>query len=106
MNRRSLPRGKRSTSAIPSIFLPADAPPLAPRDIPVGPDSPPAEAVTFCPPSECGRGSLACPRCGCRRHRTLETRTSHPGAIRRRRQCTYCSGRFTTLETVSLVHDC
>lgn len=45
-----------------------------------------------------GSSPHACPECGCRHHRTLETRAGKAGSIRRRRECRYCGRRFTTYE--------
>lgn len=42
---------------------------------------------------------IACPRCGCCHHYTLETRKSR-NKLRRRRECRYCGVKFTTFEEV------
>ncbi|HIG29832.1 MAG TPA: transcriptional repressor NrdR [Verrucomicrobiales bacterium] len=44
---------------------------------------------------------MKCPKCGCLEDRVIDSRSSREGAaIRRRRQCTGCDGRFTTYEEV------
>lgn len=44
---------------------------------------------------------MKCPFCGYTEDRVLDTRTGREGdAIRRRRECLKCNGRFTTVETL------
>ncbi len=44
---------------------------------------------------------MRCPRCGQERNRVVDSRTVRRGlAVRRRRHCAACGGRFTTYETV------
>ncbi len=46
---------------------------------------------------------MYCPFCKCEDTRVVDSRATDDGtAIRRRRQCTACDRRFTTVETVSL----
>ena len=46
---------------------------------------------------------MYCPFCKCEDTRVVDSRANDDGtAIRRRRQCTACDRRFTTVETVSL----
>jgi transcriptional repressor NrdR len=46
---------------------------------------------------------MYCPFCKCEDTRVVDSRANDDGtAIRRRRQCTGCERRFTTVETVSL----
>lgn len=46
---------------------------------------------------------MICPQCNCAEQRVLETRVHRDHEIRRRRECTQCKFRFTTVETI-LVH--
>lgn len=42
---------------------------------------------------------MICPNCGSRNDRVLNSRTSHGGdAVRRRRLCSECEERFSTIE--------
>ena len=42
---------------------------------------------------------MRCPKCGCQEDRVIDSRASREGAtIRRGRECTQCSHRFTTYE--------
>ena len=42
---------------------------------------------------------MRCPKCGCQEDKVIDSRASREGAtIRRRRECTGCSHRFTTYE--------
>jgi transcriptional repressor NrdR len=44
---------------------------------------------------------MRCPKCGCQEDKVVDSRGSREGAtIRRRRECTVCSHRFTTYEEV------
>jgi transcriptional repressor NrdR len=44
---------------------------------------------------------MRCPKCGCQDDKVIDSRASREGAtIRRRRECTGCSFRFTTYEEV------
>ena len=44
---------------------------------------------------------MRCPNCGCLDDKVVDTRIAKEGdAIRRRRECLSCSGRFTTRESV------
>lgn len=43
---------------------------------------------------------LKCPFCGSEELRTLETRDSHNNMVRRRKECSACSKRFTTYEYI------
>lgn len=43
---------------------------------------------------------MKCPFCGAAKTSVLESRTVEDGSIRRRRLCTKCSKRFTTIEQV------
>ncbi len=43
---------------------------------------------------------MKCPYCGSQEYRVLDTRDTDDG-IRRRRECTQCSGRFTTYERLA-----
>jgi transcriptional repressor NrdR len=44
---------------------------------------------------------MRCPKCGCQEDKVIDSRASREGAtIRRRRECTGCSQRFTTYEEV------
>ena len=44
---------------------------------------------------------MRCPKCGCIEDRVVDSRASREGAtIRRRRECTGCSHRFTTYEEI------
>ena len=44
---------------------------------------------------------MRCPKCGCQEDKVIDSRASREGAtIRRRRECTKCSHRFTTYEEV------
>ncbi|NWG91332.1 MAG: transcriptional repressor NrdR [Parvularculaceae bacterium] len=46
---------------------------------------------------------MRCPFCGCEDTQVKDSRSAEDGSsIRRRRQCTACSGRFTTFERVQL----
>lgn len=45
---------------------------------------------------------MKCPFCGHSEDRVLDTRVQKDGAIRRRRECLECRGRFTTGETIIL----
>lgn len=45
---------------------------------------------------------MKCPFCGHSEDRVLDTRVQKDGAIRRRRECLECRGRFTTAETIVL----
>lgn len=48
---------------------------------------------------------MKCPNCGHVEDRVLDTRIGKDGeAIRRRRECLRCGGRFTTLETLLQVY--
>jgi len=54
-------------------------------------------------PSGPGERAVICPYCRTPDTRVVDSRTAEDGgAIRRRRQCTACERRFTTLETVTL----
>ncbi len=45
---------------------------------------------------------MRCPKCGCNDDKVIDSRSVKDGfGIRRRRECTGCSYRFTTLESVS-----
>ncbi len=45
---------------------------------------------------------MRCPKCGCNDDKVIDSRGVKDGfGIRRRRECTACSYRFTTLESVS-----
>ena len=47
------------------------------------------------------RCEVRCPQCGNQQDRVVDSRASEDGAaIRRRRQCASCAGRFTTFERV------
>ena len=42
---------------------------------------------------------MRCPKCGCQEDKVIDSRASREGAtIRRRRECSQCSHRFTTYE--------
>src|SRR5438093_10563998 len=44
---------------------------------------------------------MRCPKCGCQDDRVIDSRASREGAtIRRRRECTACSHRYTTYEQI------
>ena len=44
---------------------------------------------------------MRCPKCGCQIDKVIDSRASSEGAtIRRRRECTECTHRFTTYEEV------
>src|ERR1051325_1789511 len=44
---------------------------------------------------------MRCPKCGCQDDKVIDSRASREGAtIRRRRECTACSHRFTSYEEV------
>lgn len=43
---------------------------------------------------------MKCPHCGHSEARVLETRVQKVGDIKRRRECSQCRGRFSTLEVV------
>jgi transcriptional repressor NrdR len=44
---------------------------------------------------------MRCPKCGCTEDKVVDSRASREGAtIRRRRECTGCSHRFTTYEEI------
>src|SRR6516164_8340489 len=44
---------------------------------------------------------MRCPKCGCQDDKVIDSRASREGAtIRRRRECTACTHRFTTYEEV------
>ena len=44
---------------------------------------------------------MRCPKCGCQDDKVIDSRASREGAtIRRRRECTACSHRFTTYEEI------
>jgi transcriptional repressor NrdR len=44
---------------------------------------------------------MRCPKCGCQEDKVIDSRASREGAtIRRRRECTRCTHRFTTYEEV------
>jgi len=44
---------------------------------------------------------MRCPKCGCQDDKVIDSRASREGAtIRRRRECTGCTHRFTTYEEV------
>ncbi len=45
---------------------------------------------------------MKCPYCGQSEDRVLDTRVQKEGAIRRRRECLACRGRYSTLETIIL----
>lgn len=46
---------------------------------------------------------MRCPFCGCEDTQVKDSRSAEDGSsIRRRRQCSACSGRFTTFERVQL----
>ncbi len=48
---------------------------------------------------------MRCPYCGHQEDRVLDTRIQREGeAIRRRRECLECAGRFTTVETLLQVY--
>jgi transcriptional repressor NrdR len=48
---------------------------------------------------------MRCPFCGAEDTRVVDSRLANGGAsIRRRRECTVCSERFTTFETAELVY--
>ena len=45
---------------------------------------------------------MRCPKCGCNDDKVIDSRSVRDGfGIRRRRECTACAYRFTTLESVS-----
>ena len=45
---------------------------------------------------------MRCPKCGAQGDKVIDSRSSHDGAlIRRRRECLGCGGRFTTCEEIS-----
>ncbi len=45
---------------------------------------------------------MRCPKCGCNDDKVIDSRSVKDGfGIRRRRECTACAYRFTTLESVS-----
>lgn len=43
---------------------------------------------------------MKCPQCGFQDSRVLDTRIQKDAAIRRRRECLSCKGRFSTIESV------
>ncbi|MCB0422332.1 MAG: transcriptional repressor NrdR [Bdellovibrionales bacterium] len=43
---------------------------------------------------------MICPHCGNTENHVLDTRVQKEGDIRRRRECSQCRGRFSTIETV------
>ncbi len=44
---------------------------------------------------------MRCPHCGCRDNHVVDTRSTGQGqAVRRRRECKECAGRFTTYEYI------
>jgi transcriptional repressor NrdR len=44
---------------------------------------------------------MRCPKCGCQEDKVIDSRSSREGAvIRRRRECTACTYRFTTYEEI------
>jgi transcriptional repressor NrdR len=44
---------------------------------------------------------MRCPRCGCQDDKVIDSRSSREGAtIRRRRECTACTHRYTTYEEI------
>src|ERR1041385_8399706 len=44
---------------------------------------------------------MRCPKCGCQDDKVVDSRASREGAtIRRRRECTGCTHRFTTYEEI------
>jgi transcriptional repressor NrdR len=44
---------------------------------------------------------MRCPKCGCQEDKVIDSRASREGAaIRRRRECSACSHRFTTYEQI------
>jgi transcriptional repressor NrdR len=44
---------------------------------------------------------MRCPKCGCQDDKVIDSRASREGAtIRRRRECTACTYRFTTYEEI------
>src|ERR1051325_11794342 len=44
---------------------------------------------------------MRCPKCGCQDDKVIDSRASREGAtIRRRRECTSCTHRFTTYEEI------
>jgi transcriptional repressor NrdR len=44
---------------------------------------------------------MRCPKCGCQDDKVIDSRASREGAtIRRRRECTACTHRFTTYEEI------
>lgn len=45
---------------------------------------------------------MKCPFCGQTEDRVLDTRVQKDGAIRRRRECLACRGRYSTIETLIL----
>ena len=48
---------------------------------------------------------MRCPYCGHQEDKVLDTRVQREGeAIRRRRECLQCNGRFTTVETLLQVY--
>jgi len=44
---------------------------------------------------------IACPGCGCKRHRVVYVRDYGPGAKVRRRECLNCGRRFSTFEKLT-----
>lgn len=43
---------------------------------------------------------MICPHCGNSENHVLDTRVQKDGDIRRRRECSQCGGRFSTVETI------
>src|SRR5262249_28720254 len=67
----------------------------------------PLEGGETCRPHGFGRlagaGNMRCPYCGCENTQVKDSRpTEENQAIRRRRSCEDCGGRFTTFERVQL----
>ena len=48
---------------------------------------------------------MKCPYCGYKESKVVDSRPADEGSsIRRRRECLACERRFTTYETLSLIH--
>ena len=44
---------------------------------------------------------MRCPRCSCENHKVIDSRTTPDGSgVRRRRECTGCGARFSTMESI------
>jgi transcriptional repressor NrdR len=61
----------------------------------------PQNLVCYKPVTTIRSGLMRCPKCGCQEDKVIDSRASREGAtIRRRRECSKCSHRFTTYEEV------